>query len=86
MPVYGWNLHVFIEAIYAMSLTPSSIGWRKGVRHALLAKSNGKNFLTNFVVEMVYKHDAVANHFEKKARHQVSSGGILGNHEASVSH
>ena len=85
MPVYGWNKYVFIEAIYAMSLTPSSIGWRKGVRYALLAKNNGKNFLTNFVNELVYKDGAVANHFKKKARHQVSSGGILGNQQAYVS-
>ena len=85
MPEYGWNVYVFIEAIYAMSLTPSSIGWRMGVRYALLAKDNGLNFLTNFVIEMVYKHGAVAFHFGKKGRHQVSSGGILSNWEAMVS-
>ena len=85
MPVYGWNKYVFIEAIYAMSLTPSSIGWRKGVRYAILAKKNGKNFLTNFVNELVYKNGAVANHFKKKGRHQVASGGILCNHQAYVS-
>ena len=85
MPVYGWNVHVFVEAIYAMSLTPSAVGWKKGVEYAILAKGNGMNFFTNFVNELVSKDGSVANHFGKRARHQVASGALISNHEAMVS-
>ena len=85
VPVYGWNKYVIIEAVYAMALTPSAVGWRKGVRYALLASGNGLNFYHNFVYELVAKDDAVAKHFKKRARHQVSSGGMITNHEAMVS-
>ena len=85
MPVYGWNLYVLVEAIYAMSLTPSAVGWKKGVEYAILAKGNGRNFFTNFVYELVSKDGSVANHFGKRARHQVASGALISNHAAMVS-
>ena len=85
VPIYGWNEYVIIEAVYAMALTPSAVGWRKGVRYALLARTNGFNFYHNFVYELVAKDDAVAKQFKTRARHQVSSGGMITNHEAMAS-
>lgn len=85
VPEYGWNDYVIIEAVVAMALTPSALGWRKGVRYALLARRNGLNFYHNFVFELVAKDDKVANHFKVKARHQVSSGAFITNHEAMAS-
>ena len=83
--VYGWNLYLLIEVIYTMSLTPSSVGWRKGVRYAMMARANEKNFFENFVIETVAKDDKVANHFGKRGRHQTSSQGLMSNMDWTTS-
>lgn len=31
IPLYGWTIYVLTEALYCLSLTPSSIGWREGI-------------------------------------------------------
>lgn len=85
VPIYGLNQHLMIEIAYTMSLTPSSPGWRKGVRYALMAMNNGLNFYNNFVREMVCKDDAVSNHYGHRGRHQVTSGALITNHQAQVS-
>ena len=64
----GWNEYVLVEAIYALSLIPSSIGWRAGVRYALASWGNGSNFITNFIQEMVLYSGGVGYHFGIKFR------------------
>ena len=81
IPFFGWNIYILTEALYCLSLTPSSIGWRQGCRYAMRAHGNGLNFVTNFVQELVFFHGAVSHLFHHKARHQVSSGGTLSNHD-----
>ena len=54
-----WHRYALVEAIYALSLTPSSIEWRRGVRYVINTKNNGLNFLTNFIQETVFKYGAV---------------------------
>ena len=85
LPVFGWNEHILVEVLFCLTLTPSSIGFRQGVRYAIAARNNGKNFITNFVQEMVFKHGATAYQFGKKSRHQVSSQGLLSSHDMCVS-
>lgn len=77
IPVYGWDVHVLCEVLYTMSLTPSAIGWRTGVRYALMARHNGCNLFENFIHEMVAKDEAVAHCYGKKPRHQVHSGALI---------
>ena len=85
LPVFGWNEYILVEVLFCLTLTPSSIGFRQGVRYAIAARNNGRNFITNFVQEMVFKHGATAYQFGKKSRHQVSSQGLLSSHDMCVS-
>lgn len=85
MRVYGWNKYVICECLYCMSLTPSAVGWRKGLRYALKARHNGKNLITNFIEEMVYKHGTVAHSFHYRCRRRCSSKGLRGRHQLFVS-
>ena len=85
IPVYGWDIYVLCEVIYCMSLTPSAIGWRTGIRYALMARCNGDNIYENFIHEMVAKEGAVANCFGKKPRHQVHSGALITMFQAMTS-
>ena len=85
MRVYGWNRCVICECLYCMSLTPSAVGWRKGLRYALRARHNGKNLITNFIEEMVYKHGTVAHSFNYRCRRRCSSKGLRGRHQLFVS-
>jgi len=77
VPIYGWNEYVIVELLFCMSFTPSSYGWRQGVRYALNARNNGRNLWENFVREMVFRHESVAHHFGRRGRHQVSSRGTI---------
>ena len=85
LPIFGWNEYILVEVMFCLTLTPSSIGFRQGVRYAIAARNNGKNFITNFIQEMVFKHGATAYQFGKKSRHQVSSQGLLSIYDMCVS-
>lgn len=86
-PVYGFDEHLMVEVVYTMSLTPSAVGWRRGVRYAMHALNCGSslNFYITFCHEMVCKHDCVANHFGHKGRHQVASGPLITHYQACFS-
>lgn len=85
-PVYGWNIYVLVEFLFCLTLTPSPIGFKRGVEYALNASSNNnKNFVYNFIKEMVFHHKAVAYHFDTKGRYQVSSQGLLSHHAIQLS-
>ena len=85
LPIFGWNEYILVEVLFCLTLTPSSIGWRQGLRYAIRSRGNGKNLVTNFVLNMVFKHDATAFQFGKKSRHQVSSRGLLSMHDMCIS-
>ena len=85
IPMYGWDIHVLCEVLYTMSLTPSSIGWRTGIRYANMARNNGCNLFENFIHEMVTKDNSVAHCYGKKPRHQVHSGAMITLHQSMTS-
>ena len=84
-PVYGWNICVIVEFLFAITLTPSPVGFKYGVKYALNAAGNGNNFIYNFIKNMVFHHDAVAYHFGTKGRYQVSSQGVISHHSIQLS-
>ena len=52
-----------------------------GCWYAMQAHENGLNFVTHFVQEMVFFHGVISHLFRHKARHHVSYGGTLSNHD-----
>ena len=64
---------ILLEAVYAMSFTPSPIGWKRGMKWAMeMTKKNGVNPIVNFIVISVEKKGCVL--LGKWRRRQVSHG------------
>jgi len=71
-----FNRTFLLEAVYAMSFTPSPMGWKRGMKWALeMTKKNGVNPIVNFILITVERKGCVS--FGKWRRRQVSHGKFI---------
>lgn len=55
----GYDLAILVEAVYAMTLTPSPGGWYTGIKHGLKNRRGG-NLIDSFIEYMVREHKCVS--------------------------
>ena len=67
----GYDRALLIEAVFAMSLTPSPSGWYSGIMHCIRIR-RGRNLITTFIKFMVDSYGCVS-HGDGRRR-QVSHG------------